>query len=115
MAHEAGDPVRPRGDPARRSGRGRPAVLRAGQEKPVACQGYMEGYLVYMAPEEGGRIERLTVDSGDPVSEGQMLFTLESSVQIAQRNEVEARLRQAEAQLANLKAALQRPEQIAIL
>jgi HlyD family secretion protein len=89
--------------------------LERGQEKPVAFQGYMEGYLVYMGPEEGGRIERLTVEAGDPVSEGQLLFTLESSVQVAQRNEVEARLRQAEAQLSNLKAALQRPEQIAIL
>jgi HlyD family secretion protein len=36
-------------------------------------------------------------------------------MQIAQKNEAEARLRQAEAQLANLKAAMQRPEQIAVL
>jgi len=75
----------------------------------------MEGNLVYMAPEESGRIERLEVEAGDLVSEGQLLFALESSVQIAQRNEAEARLRQAEAQLANLKAAQQRPEQIAVL
>ena len=85
------------------------------EEKPVAFQGYMEGNLVYMAPEESGRIERQEVEAGDQVSEGQLLFALESSVQIAQRNETEARLRQAEAQLANLKAALQRPEQIAVL
>jgi HlyD family secretion protein len=85
------------------------------EEKPAAFQGYMEGNLVYMAPEESGRIERLEVEAGDLVSEGQLLFALESSVQIAQRNEAEARLRQAEAQLANLKAAQQRPEQIAVL
>ena len=85
------------------------------EEKPTAFQGYMEGNLVYMAPEESGRIERLNVEAGDLVSEGQLLFALESSVQIAQRNEAEARLRQAEAQLANLKAAQQRPEQIAVL
>jgi HlyD family secretion protein len=78
-------------------------------------QGYVEGNLVFMAPEEGGRIERLQVEAGDAVSEGQLLFALESSVQQAQRNEAEARFRQAEAQLANLKAALQRPEQIAVL
>ena len=36
-------------------------------------------------------------------------------MQIGQRNEAEARLRQAEAQLANLKAAQQRPEQKAVL
>lgn len=85
------------------------------EEKPVAFQGYMEGYFVYMAAEEGGRIERLDVEAGDQVIEGQFLFALESSVQVAQRNEVEARLRQAQAQLANLKAAQQRPEQIAVL
>ncbi len=80
-----------------------------------AFQGYVEGNLVFMAPEEGGRIERLEVEAGDQVAEGQLLFALESSVQQAQRNEAEARYRQAEAQLANLKAALQRPEQVAVL
>jgi HlyD family secretion protein len=78
-------------------------------------QGYVEGNLVFMAPEEGGRIERLDFEAGDPVSEGQLLFALEASTQQAQRNEAEARFRQAEAQLANLKMAMQRPEQIAVL
>jgi HlyD family secretion protein len=78
-------------------------------------QGYVEGYLVFMAPEDGGRIERLAVDAADRVTQGQLLFELESSMQIAQRNEAEARLHQARAQLADLQAALQRPEQIAIL
>ena len=81
----------------------------------TAFQGYIEGNLVFMAPEEGGRIERLEVEAGEAVSDGQVLFALESSVQQAQRNEAEARYRQAEAQLANLKAALQRPEQVAVL
>jgi len=82
---------------------------------PARFQGYVEGHLVHMASEEGGRIERLFVEAGDDVVEGQPLFLLESSLQHAQRNEAEARLRQAEAQLANLKAAQQRPEQIAVL
>jgi HlyD family secretion protein len=89
--------------------------MTAEEEGPTAFQGYMEGNLVYMAPEEGGRIDKMTVEPGDEVKEGQFLFALESSVQIAQRNEAEARLHQAEAQLANLKAAQQRPEQIAVL
>lgn len=78
-------------------------------------QGYMEGNLVFMAAEEGGRIERLEVEAGGEVAAGQLLFALEASSQVAQREEAEARLRQAEAQLQNLKAALQRPEQIAVL
>jgi HlyD family secretion protein len=84
-------------------------------EGPSAFQGYIEGNLVFMAPEESGRIERMEIEAGDQVAEGQLLFALESSVQQAQRNEAEARHRQAEAQLANIKAALQRPEQIAVL
>jgi HlyD family secretion protein len=89
--------------------------MNAEEEGPTAFQGYMEGNLVYMAPEEGGRIDKMTVEPGDEVKEGQLLFALEASVRIAERNEAEARLRQAEAQLANLKAAQQRPEQIAVL
>jgi HlyD family secretion protein len=81
----------------------------------IRFQGYVEGYLVFMAPEEGGRIEELTVDSGDRVAEGKMLFRLDASVQSAQRNEAVAKLQQTRAQLANLEAALQRPEEIAVL
>jgi HlyD family secretion protein len=85
------------------------------EDTATSFQGYIEGNLVFMAPEEGGRIERLEVEAGDAVAESQLLFGLESSMQQAQRGEAEARYRQAEAQLANLKAAMQRPEQIAVL
>lgn len=86
-----------------------------GGDEPLTFQGYVEGNLVFMAAEDGGRIERLEVEAGDQVAEGQLLFALESSMQAAQRNEAEARWRQAQAQLENLKAAQQRPEQIAVL
>src|SRR3954453_21389550 len=70
---------------------------------PTTFQGYVEGNLVFMAPEESGRIERTGIEAGDEVAAGQLLFALESSVQQAQRNEAEARYRQAQAQLANIK------------
>src|SRR5215213_601933 len=89
--------------------------MSAEEDGPKGFQGYVEGNLVYMAPEEGGRIETMAVEAGDDAREGDLLFGLESSMQIAQKNEAEARLSQAEAQLANLKAAMQRPEQIAVL
>ncbi|AWM85350.1 HlyD family secretion protein [Microvirga sp. 17 mud 1-3] len=82
---------------------------------PERYQGYVEGYLVFMAPEEGGRIDSLAVREGDQVTEGQVLFTLDSSLQTAQRDEAKARWEQAKAQLANLQASLQRPEEIAVL
>jgi HlyD family secretion protein len=89
-------------------------MVRGGDE-PLTFQGYVEGNLVFMAAEEGGRLERLEVEAGDQVAEGQLLFALESSMQVAQRNEAEARWRQAQAQLENLNAAQQRPEQVAVL
>jgi HlyD family secretion protein len=78
-------------------------------------QGYVEGNLIQMGPEESGRIERLLVEAGDHVSDGQLLFSIEATAQIAQVEEAQARLGQAKAQLENLRAAGQRPEQIAIL
>jgi HlyD family secretion protein len=82
---------------------------------PSGYQGYVEGNLVFMAPEEGGRITALAVETGERVAEGAPLFELDAAVQKAQRLESEARLRQAQAQLDNLRAALQRPEEIAVL
>ena len=78
-------------------------------------QGYIEGDLIQVSAEEGGRVAKLTVQEGDEVAAGQPLFSLEGSVQQAQADEAEARMRQAEAQLMNLRNAQQRPEQIAIL
>jgi HlyD family secretion protein len=78
-------------------------------------QGYVEGNLAFIAPETAGRIEALSVDAGDMVAAGQPLFALDASMEIAQANEAKAKLQQARAQLDDFNAALQRPEQIAVL
>lgn len=78
-------------------------------------QGYVEGYYVYAAPETGGRIEGLTVDTGSQVTVGQFLFQIENAMEQGQRDQAAAQLEQAKSQLANLQAALQRPEEIAVL
>jgi HlyD family secretion protein len=89
--------------------------VRQKEAATAGFQGYVEGDLVLMAPEESGRIARLAVEAGDQVAEGQMLFALEASAQIALVEEAKAKLGQAKAQLENLRDAGQRPEQIAIL
>lgn len=78
-------------------------------------QGYIEGNLVLMGPQEGGRIAEQKFEPGDAVKKGELLFSLDPSVEEAQRGEAIAKLGQAQADLANLKAAGQRPEQIAVL
>jgi HlyD family secretion protein len=86
-----------------------------GAPPPPGFQGYIEGYLVLMAPQESGRIAEQRVEPGDRVTQGQLLFALDPSVEEAQRGEAVARLGQAQADLANLRMAGQRPEQIAVL
>jgi HlyD family secretion protein len=78
-------------------------------------QGYVEGYLVYAAAEESGRIVSTHFEPGDTVERGELLFSLDATVEEARRREAEARLNQARAQLADLQSSVQRPEQIAVL
>jgi len=85
------------------------------EDVPATYQGYVEGDLVFVGPEDAGRIDRLLVDEGSEVAEGELMFALEASMQEAQCAEAQARVFQAQAQLANLRAAQQRPEQIAVL
>lgn len=78
-------------------------------------QGYVEGNLVYLSPESAGRIDELMLTEGQTAKPDQIAFRMESSLQIAQRNEAAAKLNQIRSQLEDLRAAQQRPEQIDIL
>ena len=78
-------------------------------------QGYVEGDLVFVAAEEGGRIEQLFPTEGDGVTGGQPIAILDATLQEARRAESAAKLEQARSTLSNLRAAQQRPEQIAVL
>lgn len=77
-----------------------------------AWQGYLEGETVWVAPPLAGRLDRLSVARGDRVTRGQPLFALERTAEEATRREAEERLRQAEAQLADLRKG-QRPAELA--
>ncbi|WP_029356478.1 HlyD family efflux transporter periplasmic adaptor subunit [Bosea sp. 117] len=78
-------------------------------------QGYAEGDLVFVGPDEAGRVTRLDVDEGDRVKPDQKLFSVDTELQQADVNSALANVAQAEAQLANLEAAAQRPQEIAVL
>jgi len=80
-----------------------------------AFLGYVEGDLLYIAPIEGERLASLSVEVGDAVQAGAPLFSMETPLLDAQRNEAAARIAQMEAQLENLRAALNRPQQVAVL
>ena len=82
---------------------------------PARYQGYAEADMLFVGPDEAGRVTALHVDEGDRVSAGQTLFEIDPALQQAALDAAKADLEQARAQLANLKAAAQRPEEIAVL
>lgn len=82
---------------------------------PPRYQGYVEGETLFIGPDEAGRVTRLAVDEGDTVSAGQSLFSVDPDLQRADVAAATAALAQAKAQLANLQASSQRPEEVAVL
>jgi HlyD family secretion protein len=79
-----------------------------------ALQGYVEGTYVYISADNAGRVVERTAQAGTPVAEGAVLFKLDDADQIEAVAGAEARLAQAEAQLADLHSG-KRPEEIAVL
>ncbi len=82
-----------------------------GDQPPPYYQGYAEAEYVRVALPFAGSLERLHVQRGMQVKAGDALFVLESENEAAARREAEQRLRNAEAQLANLQKG-KRPTEI---
>jgi HlyD family secretion protein len=51
--------------------------------KEPLFQGWVEAELIFVGPDETGRIETLTVREGDLVEKGTLLFTLDADLQLA--------------------------------
>ena len=88
------------------------AVLGAcGDQGTGTVQGYAEGEYVRVAAPFAGNLQQLQVQRGSQVKAGDPLFTLEQENEAAARREAEGRLRNAEAQLADLRKS-KRPSEI---
>jgi HlyD family secretion protein len=77
--------------------------------------GYVEGETLYIGPNEGERLASLSVAAGSLVKAGDPLFAMSTTLLDRSRAEAAARIGQMEAQFANLQAAMNRPQQIAVL
>ena len=80
-------------------------------EGPRSYQGYAEGEYVRVAAPFAGTLEVLAVKRGAQVKAGDPLFTLEQENEAAARREARERLKNAEAQLADLRKG-KRPSEI---
>ncbi|WP_292532833.1 HlyD family efflux transporter periplasmic adaptor subunit [Methylocystis sp.] len=77
--------------------------------------GYVEGEILYIGPYETERVASLAVSAGAQVKKGDPLFTMSTTLLDRARDEASARIAQLEAQVENVQAAMNRPEQIAVL
>ena len=78
-------------------------------------QGWVEADLVFVGPDEAGRIETLHVREGDTVAAGAPLFAVDADLQSADLHSAAAQVSEARARLARLEAPHQRKEEIAVL
>lgn len=69
-------------------------------------QGWIEANLIFVAPDEVGRVQTLSVREGDSVRSGQPLFTVDDDLQ-------QADLAQVKAALANAQQSFDRAQQLA--
>ena len=86
------------------------ALGACGERTNDTFQGYAEGEYVRVAASFAGNLQQLQVKRGNEVKAGAPLFVLEQENEAAARREAEERLRNAEAQLANLKKSKRPPE-----
>jgi HlyD family secretion protein len=56
------------------------------------CQGWVEGDLIFVGPDEAGRIETLSVREGQKVETGTPLFSLDTELHLADVETVQAAL-----------------------
>jgi HlyD family secretion protein len=66
--------------------------LTACNDKPKTYQGWVEANLIFVAPDETGRVEKLFVREGDQVEAGVPLFTVDEQLQRAEFNLNKAQL-----------------------
>ncbi len=86
-----------------------------GADGQTSFSGYVEGDLLFIGPEEAGRVTALNVAEGDKVEAGQVLARVQDDLQQAEANAAAAQLKEAQARLENARSPLQRPEEIAVL
>jgi HlyD family secretion protein len=82
------------------------ALTSCNDGKPVSYQGWMEAELIFVSPDEAGRIEIQSVREGDHTEVGAPLFTLDSDLQKADLQVQEAAVKNAQQSFDRAQALL---------
>jgi HlyD family secretion protein len=90
------------------------ALAGCGERPPNTYSGYAEGEYVRIAAPFAGALSRLDVKRGDTVEANRPLFALEHESERAEREEAQAQVARAEAQLADLQKGKREPEIAAV-
>lgn len=77
-----------------------------GQDEHKGWLGYVEGDNAFIAAPQAGWVQNMEVHRGDLVKRGDVLFTLDNTNQVAQRDAAAASISQSTAQMADARAAL---------
>jgi HlyD family secretion protein len=77
-------------------------------DSPYAFQGWVEAYLIFVSPDEAGRIEKLYVREGDTVEAGKPLFDLDADLQKASLAENQAAVTNAQVTFDRARELLKR-------
>jgi HlyD family secretion protein len=72
------------------------ALTSCDNSKPTTYQGWIEAEMIFVSPDEPGRIESLSVREGDPVAVRTPLFTLDADLQQADVAMQEAQVKNAQ-------------------
>jgi len=80
--------------------------LAACKKADSTYQGWIEANLIFVAPDEVGRVQTLSVREGDTISKGEALFTVDDDLQ-------QADLAQVKAALVNAQQSFDRAQQLA--
>jgi hypothetical protein len=92
-------------------------LLLAGCNKNQApfFQGWVEAELIFVSPDDSGRIETLAVREGDQVEQRALVFQLDTELQQADVHTASAQVAEQRARIARLESAQQRREEVAVL
>ena len=78
-------------------------------------QGWIEADMIFIGPDDPGRIVAEPVSEGQQVAAGDFLFAIDTALQSADVEAAQAALDQSRARLARVEAAQQRPEEVAVI